>query len=159
VADVDPVRKRLAKFVRMLGSSHIDERRTAFGKLEDAMQNEGLGWSDIGNFIEGTNDGKYTEAEMVEFAQVARAEGVEAGIKIGTARASNGSGIGNGQLSLPKPFEMAEYCHDRLHRLQDDKQRDFISDMFVITQRGARLSSSRLSYLVSIFIKVSGKTG
>ena len=28
-------------------------------------------------------DGKYTEAEMQEFAQAARAEGVEAGIRIG----------------------------------------------------------------------------
>ena len=48
---------------------------------------------------------------MQEFAQAARAEGVETGIKMGMARASNG---GNGQLTLPKPSEMAQYCHDRL---------------------------------------------
>ena len=32
---------------------------------------------------------------------------------------------------------MAEYCHARLGRLKDDKQRDFVSDMFVITRRGS----------------------
>ena len=42
---------------------------------------------------------------MQEFAQAARAEGVEAGIKIGMARASNGSGNANGHLTLPKPSE------------------------------------------------------
>ena len=53
---------------------------------------------------------------MQEFAQAARAEGVEAGIKMGMARASNGSG--NGHLTLPKPSEMAEYCHDRLASIE-----------------------------------------
>ena len=93
---------------------------------------------------------------MQEFAQLARAEGVEAGIKIGLARASNGGG--NGHLTLPKPVEMAEYCHERLGRLKDDKQRDFISDMYVVTQRGRSLSPGRLGYLASIYIKIGGRT-
>ena len=52
-------------------------------------------------------DGKYTETEMQELAQAARAEGIEAGIKIGMTRASNGSGNTNGHLTLPSPAEMA----------------------------------------------------
>ena len=88
---------------------------------------------------------------MQEFAQASRAEGVEAGIKIGMARASRS----NGHIVLPEPSEMAEYCHARLGRLKDDKQREFIADMFVITQRRktcrwggwgiSRVSTSRLA--------------
>ena len=88
--------------------------------------------------------------------KLARAEGVEAGIKIGLARASNGGG--NGHLTLPKPVEMAEYCHERLGRLKDDKQRDFIGEMYVITQQEVRLSPGRLGYLASIYIQIGGKT-
>ena len=116
------------------------------------MQNEGVNWTDIGDVIEngGDDDGKYTETEMCEVAQAARAEGVDEGIKLGMARASNG---GNGQITLPKPSEMAQYCHDRLHRLKDDKQRDFVSDMCVVTQRRTNLSKGQLAWLASIYIQ------
>src|SRR4249920_1348560 len=116
------------------------------------MQNDGVTWNDIGDAVAG-NDldaGKYTETEMQEVALAARAEGVETGIKMGVARASNG---GNGQLTLPKPSEMAQYCHDRLHRLKDDKQRDFVSDMCVVTQRRTSLSKGQLAWLASIYIQ------
>ena len=52
---------------------------------------------------------------------------------------------------------MAQYCHERLGRLKDDKQRDFVSDMYVITQRGRSLSLGRLGYLVSIYIQIGGR--
>jgi hypothetical protein len=117
------------------------------------MRSEGLGWSDIGNFIEGTNDGKYTEAEMAEFAQASRAEGVEAGIAIGEARTSS---RGNGRLTLPAPLEMAEYCDGRAGRLKDNAQRVFIEDMVLMTRRGMRLSPGRLGYLASIYIQIGG---
>jgi len=136
----------------MLGSSG-GERRNAFAALERAMQNDGVTWNDIGDAVAG-NDldaGKYTETEMQEVALAARAEGVETGIKMGVARASNGNG--NGQLTLPKPSEMAQYCHDRLHRLKDDKQRDFVSDMCVFTQRRTSLSKGQLAWLASIYIQ------
>jgi hypothetical protein len=92
---------------------------------------------------------------MQEFAQATRAEGVAAGIKIGMARANNGGG--NGHLTLPKPLEMAEYCHERLGRLKDDKQRSFVTDMLVITRRGISLSLGRLGYLASIYIQIGGR--
>ena len=157
MADLGSNKKRIAQLFRMLGTSG-GERRNAFAALERAMQSEGVTWNDIGDVIAGGghDDGKYTETEMQELAQAARAEGVEAGIKMGTARASNGSG--NGQLTLPKPFEMAQYCYDRLHRLKDNNQRDFVSDIYVIAQRGANLSPGRLGYLASIYIQIGGRT-
>jgi hypothetical protein len=156
VADLGPNKKRIAQLLRMLGSSG-GERRNAFAALERVMHSEGISWSDVGNWIEHggvQDDGKYTEAEMQEFAQVARTEGVEAGIKIGMTRANNRGG--NSHLTLPKPFAMAEYCHDRLGRLKDDKQRDFVNDMLAITRRGVNLSPRRLGYLASIYIQIGG---
>jgi len=145
-----PNKKRIAQLFRMLGTSG-GERRNAFAALERSMQSEGITWTDIGDIIaSGGDEGKYSENEMHEFAQAARAEGVEAGIKIGLAR-------GNGHLTLPPPLEMAQYCHDRPHRLKDDRQRDFVNDIYVIAQRGMRLSPGRLGYLASIYIQAGGK--
>jgi len=158
VADLDLI-KRIAQLARSVGSIG-GERRNAFAALEQCMRSHGISWSDVGNWIEhGANGGnadaeeKYTETEMQEFAQAARAEGVETGIKIGVARAAQS----NGHVTLPRPPEMAEYCHERLGRLKDDKQREFISDMYVITRRGKNLSLGRLGYLVSIYIQIGGR--
>jgi hypothetical protein len=150
--DLGPNKKRIAQLFRCLGSSG-GERKNAFIALEREMQKAGVNWTDIGDVIAGGggDDGKYTQTEMSEVAQAARAEGVETGIKLGMARASNGSG--NGQLTLPKASEMAQYCHDRLHRLKDDKQRDFVSDMCVVTQRRTNLSRGQLAWLASIYIQ------
>jgi hypothetical protein len=151
--------KRIAQLLRMLSSSG-NERRNTFAALERTMRSESISWSDLGNWIEqaGTQaEGKFTEAEMHELAQVARAEGVEAGIKIGMTRARAGGGS-NGHLSLPPAAEMAQWCHDRLGRLKDDKQRDFISDMVTITQRRTSLSLGRLGYLASLYIQIGGRT-
>jgi hypothetical protein len=156
-------RQRIAQLVRLFSTAVRGERASAWQALVRTMDSENISWSDVGNWIEHggakCTDGKYTEAEMGEFGQVMRAEGVEAGIKIGMARAGNGGG--NGQLTLPKPAEMAEYCHQRAGQLKDDKQRDFISDMRRIT-RGLTLSRSplsrpRLGYLISIYVQMGGR--
>jgi hypothetical protein len=165
--DLDPNREKrlahLAKFFRMLGSTADTERRKAFQSLVSQMRDDGISWSDIGNVIEneGKNketDNKYSEAEMQQYAQAVRAEGIEAGIKIGMARAGNGAGNGaGGHLTLPKPAEMAEYCHARLAQMKDDAQRKFVSDIHLITRRGMRLSPGRLGYLASCYIQIGGK--
>ncbi len=94
----------------MLGSSG-GERENAFTALERIMQNNGVTWTDIGDVIAngGGDAGKYTETELQEYGQALRAEGVEAGIRMGEARASNGNN-GHG-YTLPKDTIMAEYCH------------------------------------------------
>ena len=151
--DLGPNKKRIAQFFRMLGSNNDGERKAAWRALVRVMQNDGVDWTDIGDVIQnrGEDDGKYTETEMCEAAQAARAEGVDEGIKLGMARASTNGG--NGQIMLPKASEMAQYCHDRLHRLKDDKQRDFVSDMCVVTQRRTNLSKGQLAWLASIYIQ------
>jgi hypothetical protein len=153
-------KKSLAKRLRMLGTPVVTERRNAFAALERFMHSKSVSWSDIGNLVEEdkkpvSDECKYTESDLQQWGQVQRAEGVEAGIKIGEARKSNGGG--NGHIALPKPADMAEYCHERLGRLKDDKQREFVTDMYSITQRGKNLSPGRLGYLASIYIQIGGR--
>jgi hypothetical protein len=166
VADVAPKhrttpREKIAQLVRLLSTSVKGERANAWRALERSMENAGVSWSDVGNWIEHGgehDDGKYSEAEMQEFAQAARAEGVDAGIKIGMTRAT-GAG-GNGHLTLPSPVEMADFCHARRRQLKDDKQREFVDDMIAATRRfgGHRLQRGTLGYLASLYIKHGGKT-
>ena len=53
---------------------------------------------------------------------------------------------------------MAQYCHERPSRLKDDAQRDFIEEMYAKTRRGTNLKLGTLGYLVSIYIKIGGRT-
>jgi hypothetical protein len=159
VVDLGPKRAFIAKLFRQM--SGLDNvRRKAFATIERTMKEEGISWSDIGNAIEH-GDGNYTEEEMLELAQTARAEGVDAGIKIGAARA-NSNGSGNGCLILPPPVEMAEFCQTHCGRLRDDEQRTFIDEMVVRTRHQLlvrnRLTSRTLGYLASLYIGIGGKT-
>lgn len=152
MVELGPNKKRIAQFLRLLGSCNDGERRAAYAKLVAAMQRAGIDWTDMGDIIEGSGS-KFSEEEMLEAVRTARAEGVEDGARIGAARA-NGNG---GGLALPSPKEMARYCHDRLGHLKDANQREFIGDVFLLTQRRT-LSRGQLGYLASIYIQTGGKT-
>ena len=150
MADVAPKhkttpRERIAQLVRMLGASEDGVWENAWCALVHEMHRAGMDFNDIGNAFEhGEHDeSKYTEEEMLEFAQVARAEGVEEGVKLGLARAS-GNDKPNGDLLLPKPVEMAELCSRRLAYLRSDRDREFISEMLVKTQYGQKLIAAHL---------------
>jgi hypothetical protein len=156
VADLGPNKKRIAQLLRLLSSSG-GERRNAFAALERFIQSHGISWSDIGNAIECDADGKYTQEEMQEFFTAARKEGIEAGIKIGLTRAQARQ-QSNGHIVLPEPAEMAQYCHERLNRLKNDNERDFVSDAYFRTRRGIRLTLPKLGFLASLYIKNGGGT-
>jgi hypothetical protein len=140
-ADLAPIKERLAKCIRLFGSV---ERANARIMTERALASIGASWTDLGDWIERS----YSEDEMQQIALAMRKKGVEEGIKIGQQS--------NGHISLPEASEMAEYCHERLH-LRDDKQREFIGDMYLITRRGRNLSLGRLGYLASIYIQIGGR--
>lgn len=138
MADLAPIKERLAKCIRLFGSA---ERANARIMTERALASVGANWTDLGDWIEHS----YSEDEMLEMVATVRKEE--------HARAPQS----NGHIVLPEVSEMAEYCHQRLNRLKDDKQRDFISDMYVITRRRMNLSPGRLGYLASIYIQIGGK--
>jgi hypothetical protein len=139
VADLTPIKERLAKCIRLFGSA---ERANARTMTERALESVGASWTDLGDWLEKS----YSEDEMCELVDTVRNQE--------RARAPQS----NGHFVLPKPSEMAEYCHERLGRLKDDKQRDFVSDMYLITRQGISLSLGRLGYLASIYIQIGGRT-
>src|SRR4051812_12230801 len=47
-----PPRKRLAQLFRMFGAAERNVRATAWCAVESTLNAAGLGWSDIGNWIE-----------------------------------------------------------------------------------------------------------
>jgi hypothetical protein len=139
VADLAPIKDRLAKCIRLFGSA---ERANARIMTERALASVGANWSDLGDWVENS----YSEDEMCELVDAVR--------KDERARAPQY----NGHIVLPEASEMAEYCRARLNRLKDDKQRDFVSKVYLVTQRGLNLSLGRLGYLASIYIQIGGKT-
>jgi hypothetical protein len=154
VPDLDPNWKRVAQLTRLLGSSG-GERRNAFAALERTMQTEGVTWTDLGNAIECSIDGKYTEDEMQQFALAIRKEGVEEGIKIGMARASNG-GSSNDAPAPPSPAIMAAYCQER-HDQLNDWECKFIDDMHVGGKaRRFTLTAKQKNKLQDIYQQLGG---
>jgi hypothetical protein len=148
VIDFAPVKERLAKCIRLFGSA---ERANARIMTERALASISASWTDLGDWIENS----YSKEEMLELVAAVGKEKLEQGIKIGEARAQMQQS--NGHITLPEPSEMAEYCHQRLSRLKDDKQREFVNDMYLITRRGRNLSPGRLGYLASIYIQNGGR--
>src|SRR4051794_27931147 len=98
MADLAPIKDRLAKCIRLFGSA---ERANARRMTERALESVGASWTDLGDWIEHS----YSEDEMQELAAAVRADE--------HARAPRS----NGHLMLPEAAKMAEYCHDRLGRL------------------------------------------
>ena len=148
MADLTPIKERLAKCIRLFGAA---ERANARNMTERALASVGATWTDLGDWIEHS----YAESELQEIAQAIRAEGVEAGIKIGQARKSNGGS--NGVGTLPPFAVMAEFCQQRTNQLKDDAQREFIGKMYDQAQRGISPPRGPLGYLVSIYIKHGGR--
>jgi hypothetical protein len=125
------LRGRVAQLVRQFGDPEHGGRANAWRMLQGTMNGAGINWSDVGNWIED-GESKYTEDELQQYGQAKRAEGVEAGIKIGEARKSNGGG--NGYITVPNPSEIANFCHQRLSRMKDDAQRRFVRESYETIQ-------------------------
>jgi hypothetical protein len=163
-------KKRIATLVRLLGTPERGERAKAWRMLERAMTSASVSWTDLGNWIEqgdtlrslaqamermGINPNNVVswikdggENDMRAIYDAALQEGIKRGMQ---------QKNGNGHIMLPEPSEMAEFCRQRLNQLKDDKQRDFVGDMYLITRRGMNLSRGRLGYLVSLYIQVGGQ--
>jgi hypothetical protein len=139
MADLTPIKERLAKCIRLFGSA---ERANARIMTERALESVGASWTDLGDYIETS----FSEAEADEIVDAIR--------KQERARVPSPR---NGHFMLPDASEMAEYCHDRLSRLKNDSERDFVNEVYFITQRGAGLSLGRLGYLASLYIKHGGR--
>jgi hypothetical protein len=145
-AVVEPKKKttpkeKIALIMRQFSAPERGVRAAAWRGIEDTMQSHGITWVDVGDWIEHS----YSEDEMHQIVEAIRKEE--------RARAPQG----NGHIVLPEASEMAEYCHERLGRLRNDWQRDFIADIYAITRRRVGLSLPRLANLAKIYIEIGGR--
>jgi hypothetical protein len=140
----DATRKKIAKIIRMFGAPEHGVQANAWRSMARLLETKGLSWTDIGNVIEYCD---FTEDELRELFETA--------LKEATKRVQ--AQQSNGHITLPTLLEMAEFCRQRSNVLKDDKQRDFVCDMYIYAQRGMNLSRGRLGYLASIYIQSGGQ--
>lgn len=156
-------RQKIAQLVRMLGSDQQGEQLNVVAMLKSTLKSLNANCNDLGDVIE-REASKYSEAQLIEFAEAVRAEtraeAVEQGIKIGEARAkANGKSNGHGHgYTLPSAAIMAEHCHYWRGRLRSYREREFVDEMIVKTQQGRGLSLRTLGYLASLYIGLGGRT-
>jgi len=190
VTDVAPKEKttpggRVALLLAQL-SAEAGVQASALGHCELAMKAAGIDWRDIGNLV--TNAFKrmemdadagmslgdicnliehgYTTKETLryaeEYAEGKRAEGVEAGIKIGLARANagliHGNGHSGGGFLLPSAAEMTAYCHAHFNQLGNEWTRNFITAMVARMKRmsSKQLSPKQIVNLGKIYVELGG---
>jgi hypothetical protein len=136
VADLAPVKERLAKCIRLFGSA---ERANARIMTERALARVDANWTDLGDWIEHS----YSEDEMLETVAAVRKEE--------RARAPQS----NGHLVLPEDSEMADYCYARRSRLEA-KHHSFVDKMPILTRRRTPTLRER-GYLASLYIQLGGR--
>jgi hypothetical protein len=136
VADLAPIRDRLAKCIRLFGSA---ERANARLMTERALASIGASWTDLGDWIETS----FSEKEMREFEAFVRKEE--------QARAPQS----NGHLVLPEDAEMADYCYARRGQLEA-KHHEFVDNMRIRTRHRA-VSLKERGYLASLYIRLGGR--
>ena len=146
MADLTPIKGKIAKCVRLLGSATPrGERVAAFSASERTLDNAGADWTDLGDWFENS----YSEAEMLEAVDVIRKEERQ--------RTQQSAARSNGHFALPSPAEMADFCETRRNWLKDDEQRRFIEEMVFKTHNQMRLQRGTLGYLAPLYIKHGGK--
>ena len=137
MADLAPVRDRLAKCIRLFGSA---ERANARVMTERTLASVGASWTDLGDWIANS----YSEDEMRQFEAAIRKEE--------RARAPQSAPQVNGHIVLPSFPEMVDYCNQRRNQLEP-KQQEFVGDM-----RHRRVPTRKQKgYLVSIYIQIGGR--
>ena len=155
--DLGPNKKRIAQLFRMLGSSG-GERRNAWHALVREMQKAGVNWTDIGDVIE--------PAAATTTANIPRPKCASLPRRPAQKESRQGSRWAWRAQAMERQW--AAHAAEAFWRwrntattgfsqLKDDKQRDFVSDMCVVTQRRTSLSQGQLAYLASIYIQIGGK--
>ena len=144
MAELAPVKERLAKCIRLFGSH---ERANARTMTERTLASVGANWTDFGDWLENS----YSEEEMLEVVDIVRKEERQ--------QAQQTTAQSNGHFTLPSPTEMADFCEARRAQLKDDKQRKFIDEMVWTTRQMShhRLQRGTLGFLASLYIKHGGK--
>ena len=154
MTDSAPVAEKLAKVVRMFGSDNPTLRAEAWKALVRTLKTFGADFNDLGDRIEHAGNGALSETAMQEV--------YDAGIKEGERRTeyklrsqNQTRHHGTLQLQFPPARDMAAFCYQRIHNL-NDWESEFVTNMASWT-RVKPLSLKQQAHLEKIYLKLGGE--
>jgi hypothetical protein len=121
VADLIPLRDKLAKCIRSLGSDKDPEVTEAAKALKRLLVSHGADLNDLGDYIV---EPQLTEEQM---RKVYDAAVIAVEQKLA---ASNGHGPSGFNGGLPNPEVMATFCMEHIDDVHRDNARDFIRSVY-----------------------------
>jgi hypothetical protein len=139
--------KRLAKLIRMFGSSFKTEQRSAFRMLQQFMRNEAVTFNDIGVIVE---EKQYT----IEQARFIYQQGKEKG-RDEEARQREAPPEFYDADGHPRWNEIALFCQKNSAQLRDEWERTFVNDMAGKTL-WREPSEKQAKHLIAIFVRLGG---
>ena len=154
MTDLTPIAGKLAKLVRMFGTTNPSERAVAWKALIRTLDTFGADFNDLGNRIEHAGNGALSEIEMKEI--------YDAGIKEGARQVEqkmrnqpSHNTLVYGTPRFPSASDMALYCYQNIDRLNDWEQEFTTNIMGWLRVRPLTLKQQ--AHLEKIYLKLGGK--
>jgi hypothetical protein len=141
------LRGRVGKLLRLLGSDKEGEMLAATAALRRTLHGAGADLHDLAESIEGTANGKkFTEEDAQKIYQ--------AGVEDGRREAEANTGFHSVDDDGPPWHAIAQECAERLDRMRDERERQFVQDMVRRTVRGGTPTEKQAKWLRDIYTRV-----
>jgi hypothetical protein len=148
------IAKRIARLMRMLGSSYEGEWHNAVTMMKRTLEAEKLTFNDIATVIENhqgeIEEKKYSDTD----AEIIFAKGVEKGRKE-EARKQQAPPEFYDADGQPRWNEIALFCQKNTARLRSEWERTFVGDMAGKTL-WSQPTEKQAKHLLAIFVKLGG---
>jgi hypothetical protein len=150
----EPVAKRIADLIRMLGSTHDGEILAAVAAIKRLFKAERLDFHDIATVIESCNgaieERKYSDAD----AEIIFTRGVEKGRAEQQQQEMSPPEFYDAD-GHPRWNEIALFCQRNNARLRSDWEKSFVDDMAGNTV-WRQPTEKQAKHLLAIFVKLGG---
>jgi hypothetical protein len=150
----EPIAKRIARLMRMLGSSYEGEWHNAVTMMKRTLEAKRLTFNDIATVIENhqgeIEEKKYSDAD----AEIIFARGVEKG-RVDEARKQQAPPEFYDPDGHPRWSEIALFCQKNITQLRSQWEITFINDMAGKTL-WREPSDKQAKHLLAIFVKLGG---
>jgi hypothetical protein len=153
--------KRVAKLIRLLGSSFEGEAISAAIGLRRLLQSEELSFNDLATLIENCNG----QIEEKKFSDTDANIIFERGVEKGHAEAARQQELPPEFYNVdgtPRWYEIAEFCLKNSTQQKNGKpvltawEQQFISDMPTNIIRFSKPTPRQSRFLIAIFVKLGG---
>jgi hypothetical protein len=150
----EPIAKRIARLMRMLGSSYEGEWHNAVTMMKRTLEAERLTFNDIATVIENhqgeIEEKRYSDAD----AEIIFERGVEKG-RVEEARKHQAPPEFYDADGQPRWSEIALFCQKHVTQLRSQWEITFINDMAGKTL-WREPSDKQAKHLLAIFVKLGG---